>query len=169
MQRAYHSQLEILSKNRALMIRQGSVLSLKMRDFNETFTDAMPLIRLEKEGKEKENLSSDLCFCTGQFMFVCVTYDVWPLADFSDWYDLAQLHLENQSKTKHWLHFPNDFCVVKFDCNDKETSALSRIYLGKSKTWITDAAIGTHFQSIFKENGFPYPRLLWLAVSRFND
>jgi len=39
------------------------------------------VIRLEKEGKEKENLLSDLCFCSGQFMFVCVTYDVWPLAN----------------------------------------------------------------------------------------
>lgn len=34
-----------------------------------------------QEGKENENLLCDLCFCGGQFMFVCVTYDVWPLAD----------------------------------------------------------------------------------------
>lgn len=103
---------------------------------HETFADAVYILH-NRERKE-ENIYWEIC------VFVVTVAHNSCLSEYNVTSGLAQIRFpayrtrsrptppRKSIETKHWWHFPNDFCVVKVDFNDKESSKLSRILFGQS-------------------------------------
>lgn len=95
---------------------------------------------------------------------VCLCY-IWCLASSRCDFRTDIISPNSTSKINRKQNIDYIFEMIsllfKIDFNDKETSALSRIYLGRSKTWFTDAMWILELTS----DGSSCLRFLWLAVS----
>ena len=95
---------------------------------------------------------------------VCLCY-IWCLASSRCDFRTDIISPNSTSKINRKQNIDYIFEMIsllfKIDFNDKETSAISRIYLGRSKTWFTDAMWILELTS----DGSSCLRFLWLAVS----